>query len=203
MLPTWRPDKAMAVEDPIAYRKYLDTLSSVSGVSIKSFKDVVDALVIRHKFFQEQGCKLSDHGLEEFYAEDYTESEIESVFSKVYNGNSLTSNEIKKFKSAMMIEFGIMDADTGWTQQFHFGVIRNNNTKMFKSAGPDTGFDSIGEFNTAKAMAKYFDRLNSIDKLTKTIVYNLNPSSNEMACTMAGNFQDGSVPGKIQFGAGW
>ncbi len=203
MLPTWRPDKAMAVEDPIAYRKYLDALSSVSGINIKSFKDVVDALIKRHEFFQEQGCKLSDHGLEEFYAEDYTESEIENIFSKVYDGKILNDLEIRKFKSAMMIEFGIMDANTGWTQQFHYGVIRNNNTKMFKSAGPDTGFDSIGEFNTAKTMAKYFDRLNSIDKLTKTIIYNLNPGANEMVCTMAGNFQDGSIPGKIQFGAGW
>ena len=103
----------------------------------------------------------------------------------------------------MLVVFGEMDWETGWTQQFHYGAIRNNNTKMFKLLGPDTGFDSIGEFTTAKSMAKYLDRLNSEGKLTKTILYNLNPCANEVIATMLGNFQDGSIPGKIQFGSGW
>ena len=203
VLPTWRPDKAMAVESASAFKTYIDTLSSVSGIKINSFKEIIDALLIRHKYFEEMGCRLSDHGMEEFYAEDYTEAEIEAIFSKVYGGTELNEAEIKKFKSAMLVEFGKMDADTGWTQQFHYGVIRNNNTKMFKAIGPDTGFDSISQVITAKNMVKYFDTLNSMDKLTKTIVYNLNPSDNTMLATMIGNFQDGSVPGKMQFGAGW
>ena len=203
MLPTWRPDKAMAVESPEDFRAYIEKLSEVSGVTISSFDDVVEALRKRHKFFEEQGCKLSDHGIEEFYAEDYTDAEINAIFNKVYGGTPLTKEEILKFKSAMLIVFGEMDAEAGWTQQFHYGTIRNNNSLMFNQIGPDTGFDSIGEFNTAKAMSRYFDRLNSSGKLAKTILYNLNPCANEVIATMIGNFQDGRVAGKMQFGSGW
>jgi glucuronate isomerase len=203
MLPTWRPDKAMAVEVPADFRDYVEKLSAVSGVSISKFEDMILALEKRHDFFAEQGCRLSDHGIEEFYAEDYTDAEIKAIFDKVYGGKELSKEEILKFKSAMMIVFGEMDCSKGWTQQFHYGAIRNNNSKMFKQLGPDTGFDSIGEFTTAKAMSKYLDRLNSKGKLAKTILYNLNPSANEVIATMLGNFQDGSVAGKIQFGSGW
>ena len=203
VLPTWRPDMAMTVENPAAYCDYIDKLAKVSGVSINSFDDIVKALLVRHKYFEEQGCRLSDHGMEEFYADDYTTKELNEIFSKVYGGTELTESEIRKFKSAMLIEFGKMDADTGWTQQFHYGVIRNQNTKMFRLIGKDTGFDSMSQVMTAKAMNRYLDRLNSMDKLTKTIIYNLNPSDFEMVGTTIGNFQDGSVPGKIQLGAGW
>ena len=203
MLPTWRPDKAMAVEAPENFRAYMEKLSETSGVTISTFDDMVEALYKRHQFFEVQGCKLSDHGLEEFYAEDYTDAEIRTIFNKVYGGTALSGVEILKFKSAMLMLFGMMDAETGWTQQFHYGVIRNNNTKMFNRIGADTGFDSIGEFNTSKAMAKYFDKLNSADKLAKTILYNVNPCANEMVATMIGNFQDGETAGKMQFGSGW
>jgi glucuronate isomerase len=203
MLPTWRPDKAMAVEVPANFRSYIEQLSEVSGVTINCFNDVIDALQKRHDFFESMGCKLSDHGIEEFYAEDYTDAEINAIFNKVYGGTELTQEEILKFKSCMMIEFAKMDHASGWAQQFHYGAIRDNNSKMFKLLGPDTGFDSIGEFNTAKKMSKFFDKLNSQDKLTKTIIYNLNPCANEVIATMLGNFQDGSCPGKIQFGSGW
>ncbi|MBR6857582.1 MAG: glucuronate isomerase [Bacteroidaceae bacterium] len=203
VLPTWRPDMAMTVENPTAYREYIDKLAKVSGVSINCFDDIVKALLVRHKYFEEQGCRLSDHGMEEFYADDFTASELDAIFAKVYGGTALTDQEIRKFKSAMMLEFGKMDADTGWTQQFHYGVIRNQNTKMFNLIGKDTGFDSMAQVMTAKSMNRYLDRLNSMDKLTKTIIYNLNPSDFEMVGTTIGNFQDGSVPGKIQLGAGW
>jgi glucuronate isomerase len=203
MLPTWRPDKAMAVEVPADFRAYVEKLAQVSGVTINKFQDMIDALQKRHDFFESMGCKLSDHGIEEFYAEDYTDAEIEAIFNKVYGGTALTQEEILKFKSAMMIVFAEMDYATGWAQQFHYGAIRNNNSKMFKLLGPDTGFDSIGEFNTAKACAKYLDKLNSRGKLTKTILYNLNPCANEVLATMLGNFQDGSIAGKIQLGSGW
>ncbi len=203
MLPTWRPDKAMAVENPAEFRAYVEKLAEVSGVTISKFHDMVDALQKRHDFFEEMGCRLSDHGIEEFYAADYTDDEINAIFDKVYGGKQLTCEEIDKFKSAMMIVFGEMDHASGWTQQFHYGAIRNNNSKMFKLLGPDTGFDSIGEFNTAKSCAKYLDKLNSRGKLTKTILYNLNPCANEVIATMLGNFQDGTIAGKIQFGSGW
>ena len=203
MLPTWRPDKAMAVEVPADFRAYVEKLAEVSDVAISCFDDMVAALRKRHDFFAKQGCKLSDHGIEEFYAEDYTGAEVKAIFNKVYGGTGLTKEEILKFKSAMLVVFGEMDWEKGWTQQFHYGAIRNNNSKMFKLLGPDTGFDSIGEFTTAKAMAKFLDRLNSNGKLTKTILYNLNPCANEVIATMLGNFQDGTVAGKIQFGSGW
>ncbi|MDE6654473.1 MAG: glucuronate isomerase [Muribaculaceae bacterium] len=204
MLPTWRPDKAMAVENPAEYKEYLDKLAEVSGVKINKFADLIQALQVRHDFFAEVGCRLADHGIEEFYAEDYTPAEIEDIFDKVYSGKELTKEEIAKFKTAMMVEFAIMDHDAGWTQQFHYGAIRNNNSLMMKQLGPDTGFDSIGDFTVAKNMSKFLDKLASQDKLAKTIIYNLNPRDNELVATMLGNFQDGRYgPGKIQFGSGW
>lgn len=203
VLPTWRPDKAMAVEVPADFRAYIEKLAAVSGVTITKYADVIEALRKRHEFFASVGCRLSDHGIEEFYAEDYTQAEIEAIFNKVYGGTPLTKEEILKFKSAMMIDFAIMDWETGWTQQFHYGAIRNNNTRMFRQLGPDTGFDSIGEFNTAKALSKFLDKLDLQGKLTKTILYNLNPCANEVIATMLGNFQDGEIAGKIQFGSGW
>jgi glucuronate isomerase len=203
VLPTWRPDKAMAVEDVESYNLYLDKLSEVSGLQITTFEDLINALEKRHDFFNGFGCKLSDHGIEEFYAEDYTGDEIQISFFKVRSGIALTSIEIKKFKSAMLYEFGVMDNDKGWAQQFHYGALRNNNSRLLSVLGPDTGFDSIHDLNGAAAMSKFLNTLDTENKLAKTIIYNLNPSQNEVVATMIGNFQDGSVPGKIQFGSGW
>lgn len=203
VLPAWRPDKAMAVENPVEYRKYVEKLSEVSGVTIRKFDDLLQALRVRHDFFAGLGCKLSDHGIEEFYAEKWSKSEIEVIFNKVYGGKELTQEEIRKFKSAMLYEGAVMDWEKGWTQQFHYGAIRNNNSMMMKQLGPDTGFDSIGDFTVAKAMSVFFDSLDVSGKLTKTIIYNLNPRDNDLVATMIGNFQDGSVPGKMQFGAAW
>ncbi|HOM62448.1 MAG TPA: glucuronate isomerase [Dysgonamonadaceae bacterium] len=203
VLPAWRPDKAMAVENPAEYRAYVEKLSNVSGITISKFSDLIEALRKRHDFFASIGCKLSDHGIEEFYAEPYTQTEIESIFNKVYGGTELSKGEILKFKSAMLYEGALMDWEKGWTQQFHYGAIRNNNTLLFKQLGPDTGFDSIGDFTVAKNMSRFLDRLDVDNKLAKTIIYNLNPRDNDLVATMIGNFQDGSVPGKIQFGAAW
>lgn len=203
VLPTWRPDKAMAVEVPANFRAYVEKLSEVSGVIISNFSDLITALRKRHDFFASVGCKLSDHGIEEFYAEDYTQAEVDTIFNKVYSGKELTGAEIIKFKSAMLVEGAIMDWEKGWTQQFHYGAIRNNNTRLFNQLGADTGFDSIGDFTIAKNMSKFFNRLDTDNKLAKTIIYNLNPRDNDLIATMIGNFQDGSVAGKIQFGSGW
>lgn len=204
MLPTWRPDKAIAVEDPVAFRSYIDRLSEVSGVAISSFEDVVRALQVRHDFFASVGCRLSDHGLEGFYAAEYTPAQADAAFRKVYGGDVLSAEEAAVYKTAMLVEFGIMDHDAGWTQQFHYGAIRNNNSRMMAKLGPDTGYDSIGDFTVAKNMSKYLDMLASRDKLAKTILYNLNPRDNELVATMCGNFQDARYgAGKIQFGSGW
>jgi glucuronate isomerase len=203
VLPAWRPDSSMAVEDPVSYNSYIDNLSVVSGISIRKFSNLIEALRKRHDFFASQGCKMSDHGLETMYAEDYTDAEVDAVFEKVRSGKTLKYNEIIKFKSAMCREFGLMDHEKGWVQQWHVGALRNNNTRQFKALGPDKGFDSIGDFEIGRAMSQLLDRLDRDNKLTKTILYNLNPRDNELVATMIGNFQDGSVPGKIQMGSGW
>jgi len=203
VLPTWRPDKAMAVESPANFRAYVEKLSQASGVNISRYADMMAALRKRHDFFAEVGCKLSDHGLEEFYADDYTQAEIDAIFNKVYGGKELSREETGKFKSAMLFELAVIDWEKGWAQQFHYGVIRNNSMRIFKQVGPDAGCDSIGDFTIAKALSKFLNRLDEMNKLTKTILYNLNPCDNELIATMIGNFQDGSVAGKMQFGSGW
>lgn len=203
VLPTWRPDKAMAVEDPETYNDYLAKLEQVSGISISNFDDLLTALKNRHDFFHEQGCRLSDHGLETFYAEDFKEGEIKNIFDTVRSGKRVDQNMVNKFKSAMLIYFGIMDYEKGWTQQFHVGALRNNSSRMYNKIGADKGFDSIGDFELARPMSGFFDRLDSEGKLAKTILYNLNPRDNAVMATMAGNYNDGSVPGKMQYGSGW
>ena len=203
MLPTWRPDKAMAVEIPADFRAYIEKLSEVSGIAISTFDDMIAALRKRHDFFAEQGCKLSDHGIEEFYAEDYTDAEIKAIFNKVYGGKELTREEILKFKSAMLVEFGEMDYEKGWTQQFHYGAIRNNNTKMFNKLGVDTGFDGIYNRVSIDQLSSYLNALNKEDNLPKTILYSLNPVDNAAIGTLIGCFQEAGVCGKIQQGSAW
>ncbi|HET6557921.1 MAG TPA: glucuronate isomerase [Prolixibacteraceae bacterium] len=203
VLPAWRPDKAMMVEQPITYNQYVNQLAAVCKMEIKTFDELMIALNKRHQFFHENGCRLSDHGLDTAYAEDYTADEIDAMFLKVRVGYRLTSREIQKFKSCMLYEFGRMDHMRGWTQQFHIGALRNNNTRLFNLLGPDTGFDSIGDKLVAEPLSKLLNRLDMENKLCKTILYNLNPRDNELYATMIGNFQDGSVPGKIQYGSGW
>lgn len=203
VLPTWRPDKAMAVENPEKYNEYIRKLSEVSDTNICSFSTLIEALRKRHDYFASVGCKLSDHGIGCFYADDYTVSEIDVIFDKVMKGKKLSNEEISKFKSAVLHQGAIMDWEKGWTQQFHYGAIRDNNSRLYQKVGADTGFDSIGDFTVAQAMSKFFNNLDINNKLTKTIIYNLNPRDNDMVATMIGNFQDGTIAGKMQFGAGW
>lgn len=203
VLPAWRPDKVIGVENPETFIMYLEKLSNVSGVQINTFNDLVDAIQNRHDYFNLNGCRLSDHGIEEFYFEDYTDVEINNIFCKVRLGNKLEEKEIKKFKTCMLLILAEMDYNSGWVQQFHYGAIRNNNSKMYELLGADTGYDSIGVFNSAKSMSSFFDCLCKKNKLSKTIIYNLNPSDNEVVATMIGNFQEGPYAGKIQFGSGW
>jgi glucuronate isomerase len=203
VLPAWRPDKAMAIENTEAFNAYIDHLSAVAGMDISTFDQLMEVLDKRHAFFHENGCRLSDHGLEKLYAEPYTNTEIAAIFSKVRGGGKVNQEELLKFRSAMLYEFAVMDHKRGWTQQYHLGAMRNNNRRLFEKLGPDTGFDSIGDYSQATAMSRFFDRLDYEEKLTQTILYNLNPGDNEVIATMLGNFQDGSVPGKFQFGSGW
>lgn len=203
VLPTWRPDKAMMVENPETFNQYISRLEEASNVDIRNFYDFIIALRLRHDFFHEQGCRLSDQGLETIIADDYTEKEIKGIFTKVRSKTGLSAEEISKFKSAMLYLFAIMDHEKGWVQQFHLGALRNNSSRMFLKLGADKGFDSIGDFEMAKPLSRFLDRLDSTNQLAKTILYNLNPRDNELLATMAGNFNDGSVAGKIQFGSGW
>ena len=203
VLPTWRPDKAMAVGDGKAYREYMEKLSKASGMTISAYPDLLEALRRRQDFFASQGCKLADHGISYFPWTECSEREADGLFRKVLDGEELAKDEIDKLQTALLLDFARMNAERGWTQQFHYGAQRNNNTAMFKKLGPDAGYDSIGTYNCSEAMARFLDRLNSEERLAKTILYNLNPSDNAMVATMTGNFQDGSVPGKIQFGSGW
>ena len=203
ILPAFRPDNAMDVSDPQRFMKYIKTLEAVTNSTISSFDDFLDALQNRHDFFASLGCSVSDHGLEEICAEDFTVSETASIFDKVYSGKMLNADEQKKFRSAMLIQFAEWDWEKGWVQQFHLGALRNNNSRMMQTTGKDTGWDSVGDFSQAKSLARFLDKLDTDNKLAKTILYNLNPSDNELMATMIGNFNDGSVPGKIQWGSAW
>jgi glucuronate isomerase len=204
VLPAFRPDKALAVEVPEAFNAWVDRLAEVSRIDVKDdFAAYLEAIRQRHDFFHAMGCRISDHGLETFYAEGYTEAEIDAIFRHLRRGNQLQPEEILKFKSAMLYELALLDHEKGWAQQYHLGALRNNNTRMLRAVGPDTGFDSIGDFPLATAMSRFLDRLDLEQRLAKTIVYHLNPAQNDLVAAMLGNFQDGSIPGKMQLGSAW
>ncbi|AYL95449.1 glucuronate isomerase [Mucilaginibacter celer] len=203
ILPAYRPDKAMNADDVAGLNKYIDQLEAVANVSISNIDEYLSALKARHDYFAENGCKLSDHGLEQIYAEDYTDVEIASIFNKIRNNEVLLPLEILKFKSAMLYQFAVWDHEKGWVQQFHLGALRNNNARALANLGPDTGWDSIGDFTQGRALSKFFNRLDTTNQLAKTIIYNLNPADNELFATMVGNYNDGSVAGKMQFGSAW
>jgi glucuronate isomerase len=203
ILPAFRPDNAMNIADPQKFIAYTKKLEAVSGITISSFDDFLYALQNRHDFFASMGCNVSDHGLEEIYADDFTGSEIDAIFNKVHGGKIVSEAEQRKFKSAMLIHFAEWDWEKGWVQQFHLGALRNNNSRMKESLGVDTGWDSMGDWHQAKPLASFLDKLDSNNKLAKTVLYNLNPADNEIFATMMGNFSDGSSVGKIQWGSGW
>lgn len=203
VLPTWRPDKAMAIENVTAYNEYLTKLEVASGITILTFKDLLSALQKRHDYFAAQGCTVSDHGLTTFYATSYTNTEIEAIFLKARMNKDLTGEEIDKFRSAALYELAVMDARSNWVQQFHIGVTRNNNARMFKKLGPDTGFDAIADAEVAVPLSRFLSRLDEDGALAKSIFYNLNPRDNELMVTTIYSFNDGTVPGKMQYGSGW
>ena len=203
VLPAFRPDKAMNSDDTAALNSYIDQLEVVANASIGDYNSYLDALKSRHDYFHANGCKISDHGLEQIYAEDYTEQEIKAIFLKIREKQAITAAENLKFKSAMLYQFAIWDHEKGWVQQYHLGALRNNNERTLRELGPDTGVDSIGDFPQGKMLSKFLNRLDSTNQLAKTILYNLNPADNDLMASMTGNFNDGSVAGKIQFGSAW
>ena len=203
VLPAFRPDLAMEADDTTALNSYISRLETITNTQIDNLDDYLIALKGRHDYFAANGCTLSDHGLDHLYADDYTEQEIRLTFTKIKAGAALLPDEVAKFKSAMLFHFSVWDNEKGWVQQYHVGALRNVNKRALNELGPNTGFDSIGDFSHGRALGRFLNRLESENKLTKTILYNLNPADNELMATMAGNFNDGSVAGKMQFGSAW
>lgn len=201
--PAFRPDQAMNVDNAEAFNNYINKLEKASDTSILNFGEYLKGLQKRHDFFASMGCTVSDHGLEQLYAEDCSESQAASIFDKIRAGHTLSESDQIMFKSYMLIQFAEWDFAKGWVQQYHLGALRNNNTRMLKTLGPDTGWDSIGDFSQGRALAGFLNKLDTQNKLARTIIYNLNPSDNELMATMIGNFNDGSVAAKVQFGSAW
>ncbi|SEO81731.1 glucuronate isomerase [Mucilaginibacter sp. OK283] len=203
VLPTFRPDKAMNADDLVGLNLYIDKLQLIAGTAINTIDAYLLALKGRHDYFAANGGRLSDHGLEQVYAEDYTDAEIADIFIKIRSNQSLDATEALQFKSAMLHNFALWNHEKGWVMQLHLGALRNNNARGLSELGPDTGWDSIGDFSQGRALSKFLNRLDTTNQLSKTILYNLNPADNELMASMTGNFNDGSVAGKIQFGSAW
>ena len=203
VLPAWRPDRALEVDAPERFNPWLDQLGAAADIGIGSLDNLVDALRRRHDFFADNGCRLSDRGIETVYAADFTRAGASAAFARARDGKMPSPAEALEFKSFLLHELAVMDAEKGWTMQIHYGALRSANSRMLASLGRDCGFDSIGDWPVAEAMARHFDRLDRIGMLPKTIIYNLNPRDNELIATMLGNFQDGETAGKMQLGSGW
>jgi glucuronate isomerase len=196
--PAWRPDKALTIDQPAAWNGWVDKLGAPGTLS-----EFLAALEKRFEFFQKNGCRLSDHGLNQVFSDRCAEAEAGKIFAGARAGEQVTVTEANRFRSFLLLWLGEQYATRGWVMQLHLGAMRNNNSRMMRTLGPDTGFDSIGDWPQAESLARYLDRLDQNDRLPKTILYNLNPADNYAFATMLGNFQDGSVPGKLQFGSGW
>ncbi|MEJ7777970.1 MAG: glucuronate isomerase [Daejeonella sp.] len=203
VLPSFRPDKAMQADNIPALNDYIQKLGGLTGTKIETFDDYLAALKGRHDYFSENGCSVSDHGLEQFYAEDYSDADIDAIFKKMRSSQVLSHAEVLQFKSCMLYNFGVWDHEKGWVQQYHVGGLRNNNTRLLDKIGADAGLDSIGDFPQGVSMTRFLNKLDKSNKLAKTIIYNLNPADNELVASMTGNFNDGTVAGKIQFGSAW
>lgn len=199
---SFRPDKAIMIGND-GYIDYLGKLEKASDISITSYQDLLDALVKRVQYFNDNGCKVSDHGLNSIPFAPYSEAEVDQILKKRLKNEQLSFLEIEKFESAVLQFLAEQYHSLGWIQQFHLGALRNNNTRMLAKLGPDTGWDSIADYPQAEKLSKFLNSLDGKDKLSKTIIYNLNPADNEVMATMIGNFNDGSVKGKVQFGSGW
>ena len=197
--PTWRPDRALAVEDPVAWNAWVGRLEASCQVSVTGLDSLLDALDRRHQAFHALGCRASDHGLETVPAAPFADADVRGAVDALRAGRALDANVALKVQSALLHRMALMDHARGWVQQFHLGALRNTSTGL----GADSGCDSIGDFEMARPLARFLDSLDRGNALAKTILYNMNPRDNELFATMAGNFQDGSVPGKMQYGSAW
>jgi glucuronate isomerase len=203
IFPTYRPDRALNVHVPEVFNPWVDKLQEVTNSGISTLTEFVDALHKRHDYFHQMGGRLSDHGLCHAYGEFATDREAAVIFGRARSGHAATPEEHARFAGYLMLMFGRMDAEKGWTKQLHLGARRNNSTRRFRELGPDTGFDSAGDWLQADALGSYLDKLDQENALPKMVLYNLNPADDYVLATMIGNFQDGSTAGKIQFGSGW
>ena len=203
VIPTFRPDKGLQVDNPTAFNEWVGRLSEVAGIAIDSLSSFLDALKKRHDFFHEMGGRLTDHGLERCFYAETSEATVSNVFNNTRKGTAASKSEREQFGFFLIREVGRWNAEKAWTMQLHLGALRSNNTRMFNAVGPDTGFDSIGDTPQVETMGKFFDSLDQTNQLPKTVVYNLNWSDNYSVATMLGNFQDGVIPGKMQLGTGW
>jgi glucuronate isomerase len=203
IFPAFRPDGALKTEDPVQFNAWVGKLSTAADVEIRDLNSFLDALKKRHDEFHQTGCRISDHGLDFCYAEDCSETEAAALFAKLREGRAISPGDGAKFASFMMLYFGQLDAARGWAKQLHLGAYRNASSRLLASLGPNTGFDSIGDWPQAAPLLQYLDRLDKTNQLPKVIVYNVNPTDNYAFATLIGNFQDGSRAGKLQFGSGW
>jgi glucuronate isomerase len=203
VLPTFRPDAALAVHRPVEFTAWVDKLGQAAGIQIGGWKDFLEALRRRHDFFHQNGCRASDHGIEEPYAEDYTEADVARAFGDARSGVPPAERQMRQYKSAVMLELARMDADRGWVQQLHLGALRDVNSRYLASLGPNTGFDTIGDFSPARPLASFLDRLDREGRLPKTILYCLNPADNAVLASLIGCFPAEGVRGKMQFGSAW
>jgi glucuronate isomerase len=201
--PAFRPDRALAVAKPAVLNPWVEKLGGAARAQVRSFDDLLGALKARHDAFHAFGCRLSDHGLETALSQPCTHAEASAVFKAARSGQAASPEDAGKFGSYLMLEFGRWDAHRGWTKQLHLGAQRDNNSRLLSKLGPDTGFDSIGDQPQTRALGRYLDSLDATGELPRMVLYNVNPTENYAFATMAGNFQDGSVAGKVQFGSGW
>ncbi len=203
VVPTWRPDAALAIEDPPAFNAWIDRLEVTAGMPISTFDELLEVLDQRHAAFHDAGCRASDHGLEQIYAAEWNDADVAKTFDTLRSGRVVDGGEASRYKAALLHRFALMDHARGWVQQYHLGALRNTNSRMRRLLGADSGLDSVGDFEMARPLARFLDRLDETNQLARTILYNLNPRDNELFATMIGNFQDGTIPGKMQHGAAW
>lgn len=202
ILPGFRPDKAINIEVD-CFNDWVNKLENVTNKKITDLDSLTEALKQRMKRFKELGCFISDHALDEVVFEKCTKKEVDIILKKRLNNERISETEIKKYKTYMLLFLGREYFKLGWAMQYHIGALRDNSSRMLKKLGRDSGFDSINDRNIAKELSKLLDNLDSTGELPKTILYCLNPSDNEVIASMIGNFQGGSIRGKIQFGSGW
>ena len=203
VVPSFRPDRALQIETPVRFNDWVEKLGEITGLCVDSYPSFIEAISKRHDYFHENGCRISDHGLEYPFCVEHTRDEVCKIFNKARSGKEIAAEDARIFKSAVMNECVRMDSEKGWAMQLHLGVLRNTNTRFMNMIGPDSGFDSMGDFNISVPLVRFLDQFDKKKSLPRTVLYNINPRDNESVASIIGSFQEGPVPGKIQLGPGW